>query len=209
MSSSPSDTAASSSAAAAAVDDYDSDGEAEPEESDDDLVVSGDDDNDDGDGTSDDDAGTSDEDVFFRAARDIQNRTSRNAGTAAMEDRRFRELFGTSIGIVLQVWHMMDDGGLLPEKTEPKHLLWTLYFMKVYPREAPACSAVGGSGGAVDPKTLRKWVWLFMERIAELADDVVSNIFCRRIHRPSSSHPPPPPSPPHRLSSRAGSAPTT
>ena len=144
---------------------------------------------------------------FFRAARDIQNRTSRNAGTAAMEDRRFRELFGTSISIVLQVWHMMDDGGLLPEKTKPKHLLWTLYFMKVYPREAPACSAVGGSGGAVDPKTLRKWVWLIMERIAELADNVVSNIFCRRSHRPSSSHPPP--SPPHRLSSRAGSAPTT
>ena len=49
--------------------------------------------------------------------------------------------------------------------------------MKVYPREAPACSAVGGSGGAVDPKTLRKWVWLIMERVAELADDVVSNIF--------------------------------
>ncbi len=75
-----------------------------------------------------------------------------------MEDRRFRKLFGTSVGIVLQVWHMMDDGGLLPEKTKPKHLLWTLYFMKVYPQEAPACSAVGGSGGAVDPKTLRKWV---------------------------------------------------
>ena len=200
MSNSPSATAASSSAAAAAIDDYDSDGEAEPEESDDDLVVSSDDDDDDGDGTS-------DVDVFFCAARDIQNRTSQNAGTAAMEDRRFRELFGTSISIVLQVWHMMDDGGLLPKKTKPKHLLWTLYFMKVYPREAPACSAVGGSGGAVDPKTLRKWVWLIMERIAKLADDVVSNIFCRRSHRPSSSHPPP--SPPHRLSSRAGSAPTT
>jgi hypothetical protein len=94
-----------------------------------------------------------------------------------MEDRCFCELFGVSIGIVLQVWHMLDDGGLLLEKTKPKHLLWTLYFMKVYPQEAPACSAVGGSGGAVDPKTLRKWVWLIMKRIAKLADNVVSNIF--------------------------------
>ena len=135
MSNSPSATAASSSAAAAAVDDYDSDGEAEPEESDDDLVVSSNDDDDDGDGTSNDDSSTSNEGIFFRAARDIQNRMSQNAGTAAMED------------------------------------------------------------------------WLIMERITELADDLVSNVFCRRSHRPSSSHPPP--SPPHRLSSRAGSAPTT
>jgi hypothetical protein len=187
MLNSASATAASSSAAAAAVDDYDSDGKAEPEESDD-LVVSSDDD----DNNVNNDV---DEDIFF-AAWDIQNRMSRNAGTAAMEHRRFRELFGASIDIVLQVWHMMDDGGFLPEKTKPKHLLWTLYFMKVYPQEAPTCSTVGGSGGAFDPKTPRKWVWLIMERIAKLVNDVVSNIFCQRSHRPSSSHPPP--SPPHR-----------
>jgi len=134
MSNSPSTTAASSSAAAAAVDDYDSDGEAEPEESDDDHVVSSDDDDNDGDGTSDDDGGTSDEDVFFCAARDIQNRTSRNAGAAAMEDRRFSELFGTSISIVLQVWHMMDDGGLLPEKTKPKNPVDSLFYEGLSPR---------------------------------------------------------------------------
>jgi hypothetical protein len=29
-------------------------------------------------------------------------------------------------------------------------------------------------GGAVNPKTLQKWVWLFIEHIAKLADDVVS-----------------------------------
>jgi len=28
--------------------------------------------------------------------------------------------------------------------------------MKVYPKQGPACSIVGGSSGAVDPKTLRK-----------------------------------------------------
>ncbi len=61
-------------------------------------------------------------------------------------------------------------------RTEPKHLLWTLYFLKVYPREGPGCAAVGGSRGAVDPKTMRKWVWLFLERIAELADEVVSSL---------------------------------
>jgi hypothetical protein len=102
-----------------------------------------------------------------------------------MEDRRFRELFGASIGVVLHVWHAMEEGGLLPNKSKPKHLLWTLYFLKVYPREAPGCSAVGGGGGDINPKTLRKWVWLFIERIAELADDVVSNfiVVARRNHR--------------------------
>ena len=99
----------------------------------DDLVVSSNNDDDGGDDNNVDEDDV-DKDVFCCAARDIQNRMSQNtAGTAAMEDRRFRKLFGASIGIVLQVWHMMDDGGLLPEKTKPKHLLWTLYFMKVYP----------------------------------------------------------------------------
>jgi hypothetical protein len=80
--------------------------------------------------------------------------------------------------IVVHLWEMMEKGNLLPEKSKPKHLLWTLYFLKVYPREGPGCSAVGGSGCAVDPKTLRKWVWLFVERIGELADDVVSAVYC-------------------------------
>jgi hypothetical protein len=69
---------------------------------------------------------------------------------------------------------MLGKDGLRPKKSKPRHLLWTLYFLKVYPREAPGCSAVGGSKGAIDPKTFRKWVWLFIERIAELADEVVS-----------------------------------
>jgi hypothetical protein len=98
----------------------------------DDLVVSSNNDDNGGDDNNVDEDDV-DTDVFCCAARDIQNRMSQNTGTAAMEDRCFRKLFGASISIVLQVWHMMDDGGLLPEKTKPKHLLWTLYFMKVYP----------------------------------------------------------------------------
>jgi hypothetical protein len=96
------------------------------------------------------------ESIFRRNARDIQNRTSRAVGTVAMEDRRFHELFGASVSIVLHVWSAMEEGGLLPKKSHPKHLLWTLYFLKVYPRETAGCSAIGGGGGAVDPKTLRK-----------------------------------------------------
>jgi hypothetical protein len=75
--------------------------------------------------------------------------------TAEMEDCRFRKLFGASIGVILHVWHAMEEGGLLPDKSPPKHLLWTLYFLKVYPREVAGCSAFdGGGGGSNDPKKL-------------------------------------------------------
>jgi hypothetical protein len=47
--------------------------------------------------------------------------------------------------------------------------------MKVYPKQSPGCSAVGASTGAVDPKTHRKWVWVFIDAVANLVDMVVSN----------------------------------
>jgi hypothetical protein len=145
--------AASSSAAASAVNDYGYDNEEEPEEevSDDLVVLSNNGNKDDEDNNTNNNV----EDVFFCPAQDIQNQMSPNVRTAAMEDRRFRKLFGVNIGIVLHVWYMMEEDDLLPKKSKPKHLMWTLYFMKVYPQEAPACSAVGGSGGGVDPKTLQ------------------------------------------------------
>jgi hypothetical protein len=75
--------------------------------------------------------------------------------------------------IVLKVWSMLGEGGLRLKNSKPKHLLWALYFLKVYPREGPGCSAVGRSKGAIDPKTMQKWVWLFLECIAELEDNLV------------------------------------
>ena len=171
--------AASSASSVAATNIVDSaDDEASEEEKSGGDIDTSDDDDDEDDGHEGLDYVSALEKEFFRAARDIQNRTSRIVGTAQMEDRRFRELFGARMEIVVHLWEMMEKGNLLPKKSKPKHLLWTLYFLKVYPREGPGCSAVGGSGGAVDPKTLRKWVWLFVERIGELADDVVSAVYC-------------------------------
>ena len=107
------------------------------------------------------------------AARDIQNRVSRVVGTADMEDRLFRSFFGTSIGPTMMAWDLLVHHSLLPEKGRPKHLLWALYFLKVYPKQGQGCSVVG----AVDPKTFRKWVWAFIGAIADLVDEVVSKFF--------------------------------
>jgi hypothetical protein len=44
---------------------------------------------------------------------------------------------------------------------------------------------VGGSAGAINPKTLQKFIWPFIEAIAELTSDVVSllrMIFGRKLH---------------------------
>ncbi len=98
-----------------------------------------------------------------------------------MEECGFHSFFGARNEILLKVWSMLGEGSLRPKNSEPKHLLWALYFLKVYPREGPECSAVGGSKGAIDPKTMRKWVWLFLEHIAKLVDNVVSYLFRRNL----------------------------
>ena len=111
---------------------------------------------------------------FMPLAMEIQNRATCRIGTDLMEARRFREFFGTSLVVVEQIWELLERESLLPDGCNPKHLLWALQFMKVYPKQSPGCSVVGGSGEAVDPKTHHKWVWMFLDAIAELSGEVVS-----------------------------------
>jgi hypothetical protein len=99
-----------------------------------------------------------------------------------MEDLHFCDVFGANISIMSMVWDMLMANGLCPEKSRPKHLLWALYFLKVYSKQSPGCLVVGASTGAVDPKTMRKWVWQFIENIADLADNVVSKFVNSRSH---------------------------
>ena len=110
---------------------------------------------------------------FIGLARDIQNRSSKQVGTPEVEKRRFKEFFGTSLEVVEILWEKLYEGDFLPNKSQPKHLLWTCYFLKVYPKQETGCSAVGGISGAISPKTMKHWVWDFIERIGELVDDVV------------------------------------
>ena len=54
---------------------------------------------------------------------------------------------------------------------KPKHLLWALHFMKTYKTEEVLASTLGHC----DESTLRKWIWIFIEAIAALKNDVVRN----------------------------------
>ncbi len=112
------------------------------------------------------------EEEIITVARDIQNRGSQCIRTKVVEDRLFKEYFGVSMTIVLAVWNLLNEHNIIPEKGEIKHLLWALVFLKVYPKQGPVCSLVGGTKGSIDPKTFWKWVWKFIFKI-ELLDEVV------------------------------------
>ena len=76
--------------------------------------------------------------------------------------------------IVNILWEFLVRDRFRPQGGRPWHLLWALYFMKVYPKQGLGGAVGGSSHGAVDPKTHRKWVWAFIEAISELVDLVVS-----------------------------------
>ena len=112
---------------------------------------------------------------FCGIARGLMNsRSGRDGCWSSREVRLFREFFGTSVRVVETVWEFINRDELRPTGGRPEHLLWALYFLKVYPKQGPGCSVVGASNGAVDPKTHQKWVWAFIKAISELVDVVVS-----------------------------------
>ncbi len=94
--------------------------------------------------------------------------------SAGLEDCHFRVFFGTGPFVVAKLWILMAEHDVIPLEGEIKHLLWTLYFLKAYPRQAAVCSTVGGSTGAIDPKMLQEYMWPFICVIADLEPAAVS-----------------------------------
>jgi hypothetical protein len=77
--------------------------------------------------------------------------------------------------VAAKFWILIADQGVIPPEGDIKHLLWSLHFLKAFPRQAAVCSMVGGSTGAIDPKTLRKYMRLFILAMTNLEPAVVSN----------------------------------
>ena len=85
---------------------------------------------------------------FAGIARLIQNRASRRVGSDATEARRFREFFGTSVRVVGILWEFLVRDELRPRGGRPWHLLWALYFLKVYARRARGVLSSAGRTAA-------------------------------------------------------------
>ena len=102
------------------------------------------------------------------------NRASKPPGTTQVggtEDRRFRSAFGTGDETVLVVWTRMRQDGSVSKQGRFNHLLWALMFMTVYlGNENEMCTLLG----SINPQTMRKCVWSFIEGITGLSNIMVS-----------------------------------
>jgi hypothetical protein len=73
---------------------------------------------------------------FLLGGKDIQNKVERAIGSAGTEERHFCVFFGKGPSVISKLWIMMADHNVLPPEGEIKHLLWTLHFLKAYPRKS-------------------------------------------------------------------------
>jgi hypothetical protein len=75
---------------------------------------------------------------FILWGKEIQNKIGR-AGSDALEDRAFREFFGTTANVVSKIWGKLTETDRVPIEVAPKHLLWSFYFMRAYPKQGVTC----------------------------------------------------------------------
>ncbi|KAL7464437.1 hypothetical protein ACHAXS_004777 [Conticribra weissflogii] len=110
---------------------------------------------------------------FYTYGKVVQNRTGKKLDSTISEERRFRDFFGVGVMTAVALWELLNNVDFLPDDGTILHMLWTLYFFKVYPKQGVLCSGVGGSKGAVDPKTAQKYIWPFVSAIAALEEVVI------------------------------------
>ena len=87
-----------------------------------------------------------------------------------LSDRHFKSLFLLSVDEVTILWEFLDDNykKTMPF-TRPEHLLFALYYLKVYPTWDQMATTTGRT-----EKTLRKWVGIVVEFLLEI-DNWVSS----------------------------------
>ena len=101
----------------------------------------------------------------------METMNSFNSGSEEMKERSFKSLFEERVYVVSTLWSLLDPfNNKTMNNVEPKHILWTLMFLKLYGKEINVCSLSGGC----DEKTFRKWVWKMIFEISDLEPEVVS-----------------------------------
>ncbi len=74
---------------------------------------------------------------FMPAAQDIMNWFPCPNAASSTKNRAFHKTFRTNPHIVENLWFLLNQEDLQPVSECPKHLVWALYFMKVYPQAGP------------------------------------------------------------------------
>ena len=95
--------------------------------------------------------------------------------------RRWMSAFGARPLVCSMIWDKLDPLNTMPRGVHMRHLLWALYFMKVYPSEHDGRAAVAFPPHIVDEKTWRKWIHAFVEAISFLEAEVVRITFAMML----------------------------
>ncbi len=96
--------------------------------------------------------------------------------------KQFHSLYGASPFVCSLLWGMIVGFGELDPYCHPKHLMWTLLFLKTYLPETILSIMLDAT-----EKTIRKWIWYIIDTLSDLEPDLVSaedvQMFnCRRDH---------------------------
>jgi len=83
---------------------------------------------------------------------------------------KFMSLYGTEPQVAALVWDMLPDDVKNKNGCHPKHLLWTLNFLKAYDTAINHATRFH-----CDEKTFRNWTWYMLEFIERLHSQVVSS----------------------------------
>lgn len=87
--------------------------------------------------------------------------------------RRWMSAFAARPLVCSMIWDKLDPFNTMPRGVHMRHLLWAMYFMKVYPSEHTGRAAVAFPPLIVDEKTWRKWIHTFVVAISFLEAEVV------------------------------------
>lgn len=94
---------------------------------------------------------------------------TKSTGSEYVALRRFKSFFGATPHVCSLIWEKIVHD--VPKGGEPKHLLWSLSFLKQYSVEHYRRTIFGA-----DEKTIRKWTWLFVQLLSDV-DVVIFNFF--------------------------------
>lgn len=97
----------------------------------------------------------------FELAEDEVQQAVREFPLRVSSERRVRSLFGVSTSVMTHVWRMIRLS--VDRSLRAQHLLWALYFLKVYPTETAAAAVLH-----VDEKTFRKYLWPMVYELATM-----------------------------------------
>jgi hypothetical protein len=84
----------------------------------------------------------------------------------------FTSYFGTTVEMVAIVWTKLGQFSCLPEKANPKHLLWALLYLKNYSSE----QVLKNLAGCKSEKTFRKWAETYVDALSKLTPYVVISL---------------------------------